>query len=105
MLRRFLAEHDVVNNVIFPAPNPPTYNETLPDLLWIGPERLQPVLFLPAPRARGLLLFLHGNAEDLGLLHAFVKSLQMALVSTLFEAPRPAQPHLLTVHSVDDLSC
>ena len=49
-----------------------TYNETFSS---IPPEQLQdsiPCMFLPYHSARYILLFLHGNAEDIGRCHSFL---------------------------------
>lgn len=54
--------------MLFPAP-PPTYGETLPGLVMISGatgERYAAV-HLPNPQARHLLLYFHGNGEDLGI--------------------------------------
>ncbi len=54
--------------MLFPAPAP-TYGEKLPGLVMIpgaNGERYAAV-YLPNPRARHLLVYFHGNGEDLGI--------------------------------------
>lgn len=57
----------VSNKLLFPAP-PPTYGEKLPGLLTIPGEVGQrfAAVYRPNPTAKHLLLYFHGNGEDLG---------------------------------------
>ena len=80
----FRKDKSWVNRVIFPAPQPPTYDATMLDALCWIPRRHAtkrrvdesphdpnsvPCLFYPYNRAGGanaVLLYCHGNSEDLG---------------------------------------
>jgi len=80
-----------IDKLVFPAPNP-TYNKDTfkKHLCWIpwneavSPDRLDdercaqgiPCLWLPAPKAAGVILFCHGNAEDLGMCFPFLKHMR-----------------------------
>ncbi|CAE8657854.1 unnamed protein product, partial [Polarella glacialis] len=67
-----------VDRLVFPAPNPTysrdTFKKHLCFIPWneaVSPERVEddrfadgiPCIWLPAPRAAGVILFCHGNAE------------------------------------------
>jgi pimeloyl-ACP methyl ester carboxylesterase len=81
----------IADKLVFPAPSP-TYNKDSfkKHLCWIpwneavSPERFDdekyaegiPCMWLPAPRAAGVILFCHGNAEDLGMSFAFVRHMR-----------------------------
>ncbi|CAE8623556.1 unnamed protein product, partial [Polarella glacialis] len=75
-----------VDRLVFPAPNPTysrdTFKKHLCFIPWneaVSPERVEddrfadgiPCIWLPAPRAAGVILFCHGNAEDLGMCFPF----------------------------------
>mmetsp|Transcript_7276 Transcript_7276/g.16489 ORF Transcript_7276/g.16489 Transcript_7276/m.16489 type:complete len:411 (+) Transcript_7276:120-1352(+) len=77
-----------VDRLVFPAPSPTyskdTYKKHLCWIPWneaVSPDRVDderyaegiPCMWLPAPRAAGVILFCHGNAEDLGMCFPFVK--------------------------------
>lgn len=54
--------------LLFPAP-PPSYGEDLRGLVQIaaGNGKAYAAVYLPNPNARQLLIFFHGNGEDLGI--------------------------------------
>lgn len=81
----------LADKLVFPAPSPSYTRETLKShLCWIpwnralSPSRMDdedcpegiPCVWLPAERAAGVILFFHGNAEDLGLSHGFVQHMR-----------------------------
>jgi len=81
----------LADRLVFPAPRPTYTKETLKKYLcWIpwneavSPDRMDdelyaegiPCLWLPAPRAAGVILFCHGNAEDLGMSFAFLRHMR-----------------------------
>jgi len=80
-----------IDRLVFPAPTPTYSRETFKKhLCWIpwneavSPDRMDderfaegiPCMWLPAPRAAGVILFCHGNAEDLGMCFPFVKHMR-----------------------------
>lgn len=80
-----------VDRLVFPAPNPTYSRDTFKKhLCWIpwneavSPDRVDderfadgiPCMWLPAPRAAGVILFCHGNAEDLGMCFPFVRHMR-----------------------------
>mmetsp|Transcript_98086 Transcript_98086/g.184448 ORF Transcript_98086/g.184448 Transcript_98086/m.184448 type:complete len:411 (+) Transcript_98086:113-1345(+) len=81
----------LADKLVFPAPEPSYTKDSFKNhLCWIpwnralSPERVDqeqyaegiPCMWLPAERAAGVILFFHGNAEDLGLSHAFVQHMR-----------------------------
>eukprot|EP00747_Dinoflagellata_sp_TGD_P169390 gnl/TRDRNA2_/TRDRNA2_198283_c0_seq1.p1 gnl/TRDRNA2_/TRDRNA2_198283_c0~~gnl/TRDRNA2_/TRDRNA2_198283_c0_seq1.p1 ORF type:complete len:425 (+),score=63.98 gnl/TRDRNA2_/TRDRNA2_198283_c0_seq1:63-1337(+) len=81
----------LIDRLVFPAPAATYSKEVFPkSLCWIpwneavSPEKVKdekyaegiPCLWLPAPRAAGVLLFCHGNAEDLGMSYFFLKHMR-----------------------------
>lgn len=81
----------LADKLVFPAPKPSYNKESFKNhLCWIpwnkalSPDRVDnedyaegiPCMWLPAERAAGVILFFHGNAEDLGLSHAFVQHMR-----------------------------
>lgn len=81
----------LADRLVFPAPKPSYTKESFKNhLCWIpwnkalSPDRVDdencaegiPCMWLPAERAAGVILFFHGNAEDLGLSHAFVQHMR-----------------------------
>mmetsp|Transcript_2873 Transcript_2873/g.6527 ORF Transcript_2873/g.6527 Transcript_2873/m.6527 type:complete len:374 (+) Transcript_2873:97-1218(+) len=80
-----------IDKLLFPAPQP-TYGKDAfkKHLCWIpwneavSPDRVDderfaegiPCVWLPAPRAAGVILFCHGNAEDLGMCFPFVRHMR-----------------------------
>mmetsp|Transcript_54919 Transcript_54919/g.128414 ORF Transcript_54919/g.128414 Transcript_54919/m.128414 type:complete len:670 (+) Transcript_54919:363-2372(+) len=74
----FIKDHDFVNEFLFAAPTPATYNErSYPgDLFWLddGENQKFPNLFLCKEGACCCIMYLHGNAEDLGLSHDLLKA-------------------------------
>eukprot|EP00933_Yihiella_yeosuensis_P006725 TRINITY_DN111491_c0_g1_i1.p1 TRINITY_DN111491_c0_g1~~TRINITY_DN111491_c0_g1_i1.p1 ORF type:complete len:409 (+),score=70.09 TRINITY_DN111491_c0_g1_i1:103-1329(+) len=80
-----------IDKLVFPAPNPTytkdTFKKHLCFIPWneaVSPERVEddrfaegiPCIWLPAPRAAGVILFCHGNAEDLGMCFPFVRHMR-----------------------------
>jgi pimeloyl-ACP methyl ester carboxylesterase len=80
-----------VDKLVFPAPSPTYTKDTFKKhLCWIpwneavSPDRMDderyaegiPCMWLPAPRAAGVILFCHGNAEDLGMCFPFVRHMR-----------------------------
>lgn len=79
------------DKLIFPSPTS-TYSKDhfKKHLCWVpwnaavSPERVDdekyadgiPCMWLPAPKAAGVILFCHGNAEDLGMSFAFVRHMR-----------------------------
>lgn len=78
----------LADRLIFPAPTPTYTREShRKHLVWIpwneavSPDKADdekfaegiPCMWLPAPRAAGVMIFFHGNAEDLGMSFAFVQ--------------------------------
>mmetsp|Transcript_33725 Transcript_33725/g.62379 ORF Transcript_33725/g.62379 Transcript_33725/m.62379 type:complete len:1515 (-) Transcript_33725:86-4630(-) len=79
------------DKIIFPSPTP-TYSKDhfKKHLCWVpwnaavSPDRVDdekyadgiPCMWLPAPKAAGVILFCHGNAEDLGMSFAFVRHMR-----------------------------
>lgn len=74
------ANKSIVNNFLFPASKssytPEQFSNHLAWLPQDGTEEPAVVLLLPYPHARYTILYMHGNGEDLGLIHAFVENLQ-----------------------------
>lgn len=81
----------LIDKLVFPAPTPTyskdTYKKHLVWIPWneaVSPDRCEnetfaegiPCLWLPAPRAAGVILFCHGNAEDLGMCFPFVRHMR-----------------------------
>lgn len=79
------------DKLVFPAPKPTYGKDTFKKYLcWIpwneavSPEKVDnewyaegiPCLWLPSPKAAGVLLFCHGNAEDLGMCFQFLKRMR-----------------------------
>lgn len=80
-----------IDRLVFPAPTPTyTKDSFKKHLCWIpwneavSPDRVDderyaegiPCLWLPAPRAAGVILFCHGNAEDLGMCFPFARHMR-----------------------------
>jgi pimeloyl-ACP methyl ester carboxylesterase len=84
------------NSMIFPAPNPPFYNEKHPNLIWIPRSKSAnskgtsnscsvskdkkltniPCLFIPCSHnTEKLMIYFHGNAEDIGVSDSFFRPL------------------------------
>jgi len=65
---------NVVERLCFPAPKPSYDIRSFPEELILVPREdglKVPCLFLPFKHARFLILYFHGNAEDLGLCYTF----------------------------------
>lgn len=75
-----------LNKLLFPSPVPSYNFETFPgELIWIpnekGPNFFIPCLFLPFPRGSSkLLIYFHGNAEDIGLAYELLDHLRATLM-------------------------
>jgi len=80
-----------IDKLVFPAPSPTYGKDTFKKhLCWIpwneavSPDRIDderyaegiPCMWLPAPKAAGVILFCHGNAEDLGMCFPFVRHMR-----------------------------
>jgi len=68
-----------VERLCFPAPKASYNIRSFPEELIVIPRRdgaKVPCLFLPFKHARFLILYFHGNAEDLGLCHQFCSSMR-----------------------------
>lgn len=92
------------DRLIFPAPDA-TYNKDSfkSQLCWIpwneavSPDKARdvryaegiPCIWLPAPRSAGVMLFCHGNAEDLGMSYSFLRHMrdQFKMNVLAFEYP------------------
>ena len=74
----FIKDHDFVNEFLFAAPTPATYQErSFPgDVFWLddGESNKFPSVFLCKEGACCCIMYLHGNAEDLGLSHDLLKA-------------------------------
>jgi len=79
------------DKLVFPAPSASygkdSYKKHLCWIPWneaVSPDRVDddkyadgiPCMWLPAPRAAGVILFCHGNAEDLGMSFAFIRHMR-----------------------------
>jgi len=70
---------NVVERLCFPAPQPSYTIKSFPGELILLPRddgAKVPCVFLPFKHARFLLLYFHGNAEDLGLCYSFCASMR-----------------------------
>eukprot|EP00741_Cyanophora_paradoxa_P008492 tig00001335_g8217.t1 len=69
-----------INKVLFPAPSPFYEENSFPgELCWIG-DPPSPCLVLPVPGgARYLLIYMHGNAEDIGCSRPLMMALRFSL--------------------------
>jgi len=107
------------DKLVFPAPAP-SYNKDSfkKHLCWIpwneavSPDRVDderyaegiPCLWLPAPRAAGVILFCHGNAEDLGMSFAFVRHMRDQFKMNVLAVEYPGYG-LLTHVSSSEAAC
>mmetsp|Transcript_69313 Transcript_69313/g.122706 ORF Transcript_69313/g.122706 Transcript_69313/m.122706 type:complete len:402 (-) Transcript_69313:40-1245(-) len=81
----------MIDKLVFPAPTPTygkdAFKKHLCFIPWneaVSPDRVDderfadgiPCVWLPAPRAAGVILFCHGNAEDLGMCFPFVRHMR-----------------------------
>ena len=86
---QWLKDHSFVNRFIFPAPEPGyTESDFGSELCWIPcPASARhpcdighvPCLLLQAPRAKYMIVYLHGNGEDIGFARGFVDHLRNRL--------------------------
>jgi len=106
----------LADKLIFPAPTP-TYGKDSfkKHLCWIpwndavSPDRLEderyaegvPCLWLPAPRAAGVILFCHANAEDLGMSFAFVRHMRDQFKMNVMAVEYPGYGLLSHLHSCE----
>lgn len=65
---------NVVDGIMFPAPAP-TYSRSTPGLPLVTVDGV-PCLWYPHPRAEGVILYLHGNGADLGMLRGMLHNLR-----------------------------
>jgi abhydrolase domain-containing protein 17 len=90
-----------VNALLYPAPSPATYTHRLPGLMQIASGEF--VLHMRLPASRRLVLFSHGNAEDIGHLSPLLAQLSAALDAdaAAYEYPGyglcPGRPSGLTI--------
>lgn len=88
-----IKDHASVNKIIFPAP-PSSYDpRSFPgELAWI-PRRDEagsvPVLILPAPRASTVILYMHGNGTDIGMMHDMLTELRRSCNSHVIAVEYP----------------
>jgi hypothetical protein len=76
-----------LNNIVFPAPNCSYTTEKLfKDLVYIpkenyGPNETEsiPCLYLPYDHETKILLFFHGNAEDIGIAYDILNEMRICL--------------------------
>lgn len=95
-----------VDKLVFPAPLPTYSRDKDPakkHLCWIpwneavSPDRVDderfaegiPCMWLPSPKAAGVILFCHGNAEDLGMCLPFLKHMQQQFKMNVLAAEYP----------------
>jgi len=65
-----------INKCLFPKPSPPTYSEVDPKIKWVESKNVVPVMFLENEKgADKVILFFHGNAEDLGSSEYFLSQM------------------------------
>ena len=73
-----------LNSLLFPAPRPSYSSETFPgEMIWIPVDNQPavPCLFLSCPRGSSkVLLYFHGNAEDVGLAYELMEHLRSTLM-------------------------
>ena len=97
------------NNLIFPAPTPSYDENSFPnELLWIprviGKGENIPVLYLPYFRGSSkLLLYFHGNAEDLGLSYELADHLRTSLEMHVMSVEYPGYGAYVGTPSADAL--
>lgn len=80
-----------MNRIVFPAPRPPTYTAaSFPtELVWMPDPGdrarggVAPAVLLRWPASEFLVLFFHGNGEDLGGAVVFLRDLMNALSNTV----------------------
>ncbi len=71
----------LLNKIVFPAP-PPTYNIYNPNLYFVPKEKDNksiPVFFIPYLKSNRLMIFFHGNAEDINCSYPMMKVLAIEL--------------------------
>ncbi|CEO99834.1 unnamed protein product (mitochondrion) [Plasmodiophora brassicae] len=87
----FTKDTSFVNRIVFPAPRPPTYTAaSFPtELVWMPDPGdrarggVAPAVLLRWPASEFLVLFFHGNGEDLGGAVVFLRDLMNALSNTV----------------------
>ena len=82
------------NNIVFPAPNPPTYSSQkfIGEVMYISnrDNGQIPCLFLPYQSGSSkIILFFHGNAEDLGISYEMLDHLRGALKINILAVEYP----------------
>lgn len=105
------------DKLVFPAPAPSYTTDSFKKFLcWIpwneavSPERVDdekyadgiPCMWLPAPRAAGVILFCHGNAEDLGMSFAFVRHMRDQFKMNVLAVEYPGYGLLTHIPSSED---
>jgi len=108
----------LADRLVFPAPRSTYTKETLKKYLcWIpwneavSPERADdercaegiPCLWLPAPRAAGVILFCHGNAEDLGMSCTFLRHMRDQFKMNILAVEYPGYGLLGSVNASEAL--
>lgn len=109
--------HSLADKLIFPAPKP-TYNREAfkKYLCWIpwneaiSPDKCGddtyaegiPCMWFPAPRAAGVMLFFHGNAEDLGMSFTFLRHMRDQFKVNVLACEYPGYGLLGSVASGED---
>mmetsp|Transcript_10912 Transcript_10912/g.17862 ORF Transcript_10912/g.17862 Transcript_10912/m.17862 type:complete len:322 (+) Transcript_10912:177-1142(+) len=85
----FLDELSPVNKLLFPAPTPGYSKDSYSgELAWLGHPR-SPCLVMPFPGARFVLVYLHGNAEDIGHSRPMLEALRWALQVSVIAVEYP----------------
>lgn len=100
----------MINRIIFPVPDPPSYtaNKFLGEILYV-PRRLSslskaeesktieiesafvPCLYLPYSNgSTKLIIFFHGNAEDIGISYEMLDHLRVALKVNILAVEYPS---------------
>ena len=75
-----------LNGILFPSPSPSYESDTFPgEIIWIpriiGTGDTIPCLYLSCPRGSSkVLLYFHGNAEDIGLAYELMEHLRSTLL-------------------------
>jgi hypothetical protein len=87
------------NRIIFPAPNPPSYSagKFIGEILYVprpAPNEEEshcvPCLYLPYTKgSRKLILFFHGNAEDIGISYEMLDHLRDSLKINILAVEYP----------------
>lgn len=89
-----------MNGLIYPAPDPPSYTaDKFPgELLWVPRDKCKPsvenqipCLYLPYLNgSTKLIIFFHGNAEDIGFSYEMLDHLKTALKINILAVEYPS---------------